>query len=633
MKKALFFLLSVIFSVSLYCNSVYNVENKKALAGRGLKIHTDWDFFWGKFLPPDDLSQPDLVVSVPSIWNKYDLPPEAMEAARKGKGSGTFRLKITGLESGKKYSFPVFELCYTAFSVLADDAVIYRSGTPSEKWENTIARQYCDKATFTAGQDGSVLITFYVSNSFYRKGGFRGDFVLYEESAYMNRYKKRLCYYTIFSGILLAIVAYCMLIAILKKDRTNFFLSLFVLSIYSRIIASVFPLLKILFPQMSFSLIIRIEYISLFMAPALYALYIDSMNKKIFHHIPAKYVCFPALIFLILDFILPPALVNRLVPAMEIYMFLMIGLILFLFMVRVVKNRDFTSISAILSLLIIFLGVVNDFFLHIQLLPLHNIEVKLLVPSFVIYAFIQTVLLAYIQNKNQKRIIELNNNLTVTNNAYYRFVPKEFLEFLGKKDITELALGEYKISKMAVLSADIRNFTAASEKMEGLKVFEMLNSYLGRVAPLIRKNGGIIEKYLGDGIIAIFPESALAALNCAVQMQEAMIELRQDFEKRGLPAIKIGVGIHYGNIVIGTGGDSERMTEISLSRDIDRAVKTEAQTKELKRPILATSRAVAVAAEEAKEKGQKFDFCGRRLFDSEGNVLYALYTETTGSVL
>ena len=112
-----------------------------------------------------------------------------------------------------------------------------------------------------------------------------------------------------------------------------------------------------------------------------------------------------------------------------------------------------------------------------------------------------------------------------------------------------------------------------------------------------------------------------------------MCELRKDFVAKGLPPIKIGIGIHYGNIVLGTGGDSERMTEISLSKDIDIAVHTEAETKEFKRPILATVQAVGVAATEAKAEGRTFDFCGKKLHDSDGNALYALYTEKTGMEL
>ena len=204
---------------------------------------------------------------------------------------------------------------------------------------------------------------------------------------------------------------------------------------------------------------------------------------------------------------------------------------------------------------------------------------------------------------------------------------------MSKKDITEVTLGEHKVSKAAILSADIRNFTSTSEKLTPKQVFDMLNTYLSRVAPLIRKYNGIIEKFLGDGLIAIFPDSAEAALNCAIEMQEQMIELQKDLAQKGIPPIKIGIDVHYGNIVIGTGGNDERMTEISLSDDIDIAVKTEAQTKVYHHPILATYQAVKWAANEARSVGGKFAFCGQKIAVGENNVLYSIYNAQIGNVL
>ena len=229
-------------------------------------------------------------------------------------------------------------------------------------------------------------------------------------------------------------------------------------------------------------------------------------------------------------------------------------------------------------------------------------------PAFIIFSLMQILLVAFIQNKNYLHTLELNNYLVETNKAYYRFVPKEFLELLSKKDITEVTLGEYKISKAAILSADIRNFTATSEKLAPIQVFDLLNTYLKNIAPLIRKYNGIIEKYLGDGIIAIFPDSAEAALNCAIEMQEKMIDLRDELASRGMPRIRIGIGVHYGNIVIGTGGNADRMAEISLSKDIGIAVKTESFTKRCMQPILATPVAVHTAELEARSKGKSLEF-------------------------
>ena len=590
----------------------YRIENPELLAERPIRIKTEWDFFWKKNIHYQDTDiKPDLRVTAPSEWNKYKLDYDDASIVTTGKGSGTYRLKLTNLKPFTNYAFPVYEFAYTAFTISVNGREIFRSGRPSVKWENTNPEQFFDKAVFTSDEKGCAVICVFVSNEFYRKGGLRGDFFLSEEPAYIQNYITELCLYGIFVGLLLMIALYCLLTALMKKDRTNLFLGVLVIGIISRIVGDIFPLLKEIFPLLPFTVMIRIEYFSLFCIPAMHTFYFDSLNKKIFGRHGAKILAAPALVLFILDCVLPAYYVNRIVPVLQIYMFALAIIDTLLCIIRFIKDRDFISGTAILSFVFLGIGAISVV-LSIQRLAVWN-SGRILTIALVIYALCQIALLAYIQNRNYMKVIELNDHLVTTNKAYFRFVPKEFLRLLSKKDITEVSLGEYKIAKMAILSADIRNFTSTSEKLSPKQVFDMLNSYLGKSAPLIRKYDGLIEKYLGDGIIAIFPKSAVSAFNCALEMQEQMIALRSEFEKAGMPLIKIGIGIHYGDIVIGTGGDNKRMTEISLSEDIDLAAKTEAATKLYNRKILVTLPALRQASTEVRQQGQKFSFYGEKI--------------------
>ena len=636
-KKLSIALLYTCFSLTMlsaenFKISTYRIENPEVFKKSYLEIHTDWDFYWGKFISPyDKNAKPDIIVSTPSDWNKYPLSDEIKKITKTGRGSGTYRLKITNLNPGTTYVFPVYKLAYTAFSIFANNILVYQSGKPAEEWKYTEAKQFFETAAFTADENGSVILTIFVSNDFYRKGGLRGAISLYEEEVYKNTFFRNATTYAIFSGILVMIIVYCLINFLLKKDKASLYLSLLILAVFSRIATSSFPILKALFPSTPFNIMLRIEYISVFFIPGFLTLYIDSLNKFIFYRVPAIIIAAPSFVFFALDLILPIRLANMAVPIMQVYMYTVIALDALLFIFSIFKERDFITTISIISLMVVALGATCDILLIHHVSFMKNIH--LLIPAFVQFAFLQIVLLAYIQNKNYMKVFELNDYLHQTNQAYYRFVPKEFLELLCKKDITEISLGEYKISKAAVLSADIRNFTSTSEKLVPIQVFDMLNSYLRRIAPLIRKYHGIIEKYLGDGIIAIFPESAESALNCAIEMQEEMIELREEFSSRGMPQIQIGIGIHYGDIIIGTAGNNDRMTEISLSKDIDIAINTESQTKQYHRPILATYEAISYAATEARKEGRKFSFSGFRIKDAPARGLFSIYNDTFENIL
>lgn len=258
---------------------------------------------------------------------------------------------------------------------------------------------------------------------------------------------------------------------------------------------------------------------------------------------------------------------------------------------------------------------------------------QLLPISFVVFCLCQTIILAYIQINSEKKVQQLYKFLIETNDSYQRFVPKQFLELFSKKDITSLEIGDKFSRNMMILSADIRNFTAMSEDMSGIQVFKFLNGYFEKVAPVIQKHGGIIEKYLGDGIIAFFPYNCESALKCALEMQENMITLRQEFKEKGLPELKIGIGIHYGNVLVGTAGDASRMSEVAISKELDVLTHVESATKRYNKAIIVTKEAVGAAAWEAKTNNHKFEFYGKKIPEAIGHELYYIYNDVVGKDL
>ncbi|MFP3911412.1 MAG: adenylate/guanylate cyclase domain-containing protein [Desulfobacteraceae bacterium] len=96
--------------------------------------------------------------------------------------------------------------------------------------------------------------------------------------------------------------------------------------------------------------------------------------------------------------------------------------------------------------------------------------------------------------------------------AYERFVPRELLKLLGEEDITQVRLGNQIETEMTILFSDIRGFTSISEEMTPQQNYHFLNTYFSQMEPEIRRLKGIIDKYVGDAIMALFPSSADNAL-------------------------------------------------------------------------------------------------------------------------
>ncbi|WP_377477023.1 MAG: adenylate/guanylate cyclase domain-containing protein [Microcoleus anatoxicus] len=163
--------------------------------------------------------------------------------------------------------------------------------------------------------------------------------------------------------------------------------------------------------------------------------------------------------------------------------------------------------------------------------------------------------------------------------ASARFVPREFLKFLKRESIVDARLGDSVQAEMTIMFADIRSFTSLSESMSPRDNFDFINSYLTRVGPVIRQYNGFIDKYLGDGIMALFPNRPEDAVQAAIEMQHQVKIYNKHRQNSGYQPISIGIGLHTGTLMLGTIGEAERMESTVISDAVNLASRVEGLTK------------------------------------------------------
>lgn len=225
--------------------------------------------------------------------------------------------------------------------------------------------------------------------------------------------------------------------------------------------------------------------------------------------------------------------------------------------------------------------------------------------------------------------IQLNEDLRKLNLSYERFVPKDFLSLLGKKQITEVALGDHKQQNMSVLFMDIRGFTNLSEKMTPTENFAFINEFLGIMEPIIRLHNGFIDKYIGDAIMALFPEMADDALTCAVEMIKVLDQYNKLRKERQEPQIRIGIGINSGQLILGTVGNDKRMDGTVISDAVNVASRVEHLTKEYGQSILITENTLRQLKNSKRYPLQKLaetEIRGKK----EKMTIYGLNTDING---
>lgn len=175
--------------------------------------------------------------------------------------------------------------------------------------------------------------------------------------------------------------------------------------------------------------------------------------------------------------------------------------------------------------------------------------------------------------------IKTHLRLAKINAAYGRFVPHEFLKFLERESIVDVKLGDQVQKEMTVLFADIRSFTELSEKMSPKENFDFINDYLSRVSPVIRNYNGFIDKYIGDAIMALFPQTANDAVQAAIDMQKQVSVYNSYRQEKGEQPIAIGIGLHTGSLMLGTVGELQRMEGTVIADAVNLASRLEGLTK------------------------------------------------------
>ncbi|HVZ95361.1 MAG TPA: adenylate/guanylate cyclase domain-containing protein [Chitinophagaceae bacterium] len=167
-----------------------------------------------------------------------------------------------------------------------------------------------------------------------------------------------------------------------------------------------------------------------------------------------------------------------------------------------------------------------------------------------------------------------------------KFVPFEFIGSLGHKVITDVKLGDQVEKVVTVLFTDIRDYTTLSEQMTPEENFKFVSSYNKRMGPIIRDHEGFINQYLGDAIMALFPESAEKALAAAIEMQQNIRDFNKMQKVNDGHLIRMGIGMHTGPLIMGITGDMNRLDATTISDTVNTASRIESLTKYYKANIL-----------------------------------------------
>jgi len=195
---------------------------------------------------------------------------------------------------------------------------------------------------------------------------------------------------------------------------------------------------------------------------------------------------------------------------------------------------------------------------------------------------------AHLYQKGLQEAKEREEAIRSIHEVSQKFVPNEFIKSLGKDRLTEVSLGDLVEKEVTVVFADIREFTTISENLNPEDNFLFINSFNKRMGPIVRKNGGFIMQYLGDGFMALFPNGAQTALRASVEMHSELMVFNEERAVKDRFPVKLGIGMQNGNLIMGITGDIERLDAAIISDTVNTASRIEGLSKHYGSSILLT---------------------------------------------
>ncbi len=468
------------------------------------------------------------------------------------------------------------------------NAVNSRASTSSEPFPVPVA------GTFVV-DDQTIELVMKVSNYDHRKGGVRNTIQLgsvegvYAEVGSKNRNA------WILIGVICIIVLYHMVLYFNRmKARMPLYFSLFCLNLLIR--AGFTGQMVFVGPDtdIPYKLILFIGHTTYFLSVPLALHYLYYLFEG---HISMKLVkisYFIALPFIAFTAITPTVVSSQSIPLFNAF-YLAGTLYIIIKLIRLTINKVQYASLVTIGTIVLVATAVNDLLFVNQIIY----SVAMVHFGLIFLIFSQAVVISMKFSKAFK-----DNEVLLATSA--RFVPSEFLKKLNRTSLHDLRLGDQRELEMTVMFIDIRSFTTHSESMSPEENFAFINAYLKRMGPLIRENGGFIDKYIGDAIMALFeyPEQAVRA---TVSISEELLAYNQQRELEELPPINIGIGIHTGKLMMGIIGEDERLEGTVISDAVNLASRLEGVTKNY--------RSVAICSEAALLKMENLPAHNYRLLD------------------
>ena len=542
-------------------------------------LKDEWAYAQEEFISPLlPIELYDRFERITQSWTNYTVSQQKYSYA-------TYAVRIRGFDPEKVYAL-YFTRTSSAFTAFINGRPFYNSGIPGKNLDEEEFDWNARTVILPLNNETEANIVLHISNFNDRSPGAESPFYigLYDTVQQKHTIEKLLT-----SGVfalLLAMSAFFIsLFLFYKKEQSACLFGILCFIFALRTICYNDFLIKDIFPALSGRIMFRLGYFTfplaaIFMFFFIFDLFLDS-SKRLFKFLLLLFI--PLIIYSICTLFAPFYFFTNPLTFVQVYT-LFLALIAVGIVIRAIILKKHLAIPFCCAFLcfisagIIDILISNDI-IHLPLIS-HFAILFLLIPmGFIVISHFSQAF---------KTLNEITESIEAANISFQRFFPKEFMQFLNKKNIMSIKLGDtiYKDMFIAFVHIDTHtDLATAAARQELLTVY---NSVIRSVYPLIKKYKGMIDKYLADGMMLLFYGSAEEAVNCILDITAQIYTLNAHRKAKGLYPMSSSVGIHYGSVMMGTIGEEERMDTTVISDAVNIASRLHAYAAKHNINILVT---------------------------------------------
>lgn len=485
-------------------------------------------------------------------WTTY-TPPQPVQ------GYASYAVRIRGFEPQKVYAIH-FTRTSSAFTVYLNGNLFYTSGTPGKNFKEEIFDWHADTVILPLNNETEATIVVHLSNFHDRNPGVETPFLFGLYSTLQTKIVlDKLVSSGIFSILFSMATFFISLFLFYRRETTEGLFGLLCYSFAIRTLCYNDFLLRDFFPNVSTNIMYRLGYFTFpFCAVFTFLFILNLFIKK-----PPKvfyFLTIPLILYGLITLITPIPVFVGILLIVQLYILFLSVIACIVVAYALIKRKPF-ALTFLISFLLfisaaIFDGLISNGLINAPFISHFGVLLLMIPMAFIVIRHFSAAF------KTQEQMIE---SIQKTNISFQRFFPNEFLQFLNKKNVTDISLGDniHKNMFIAFIHLGIKAKLSSSSAREELLI--LYNTVIQAANPIIKKYNGFIDKYLTDGLMVLFYGTAEDTVDCIIEITQLIKKINIHRQEQSLPPLHTSSGIHYGKLMMGTIGEPERMDTTVIS--------------------------------------------------------------------